>query len=219
MVPLQLTPRKPPGARVPPAFLSLPKQFGAVFFVEGAHTVDGQNPAPPEKPWNTIQINSGFTMVSKWCEMDFVHPHISPTWGVCPDRLWSGSRFGVGTATRGLREVRAVGVETGLGNKDRWSFFFASTCAFRRRHVRVEFYAVGCVLFFLNIEFGWLKGATNGNAALEGPNSGHIPKWTSGGRVIIRTPHRPNGFLLRPGLGPVLETPERRPPKRPGWVL
>ena len=42
------------------------------------HTVDGRNPAPPKKRWNDdspVNINKQWIcMVSKWCELDFVHP-------------------------------------------------------------------------------------------------------------------------------------------------
>ena len=44
----------------------------------GDDTVDGRNPAPPEKPRNHDSLvntnRQWFPIVSKWCEMDFVHP-------------------------------------------------------------------------------------------------------------------------------------------------
>ena len=40
--------------------------------------MDGQDPAPPKKPWNddsAVNTNTcWFPMVLKWCEMDFGHP-------------------------------------------------------------------------------------------------------------------------------------------------
>ena len=47
-------------------------------FLSHSHTVDGRNPAPPKKPWNddppANTNKQWFSMISKWCEMDFVHP-------------------------------------------------------------------------------------------------------------------------------------------------
>ena len=41
-------------------------------------TVDGRKPAPPKSPWNDgslVKTNKQwFLIVSKWCEVDFVHP-------------------------------------------------------------------------------------------------------------------------------------------------
>ena len=44
----------------------------ACLFTGKRRTVDGRNPAPPQKPWNDDSSantnNQGFPMVSKWCE-------------------------------------------------------------------------------------------------------------------------------------------------------
>ena len=54
-----------------------PCTFAAGALVSG-NTVDGRNPAPPEKPGNhDFLVNTNqqwLPMVSIWCEMDFGHP-------------------------------------------------------------------------------------------------------------------------------------------------
>ena len=52
--------------------------FARQLFIGILEAVDGRNPAPPKKPWGDASpVNTNkewFAMISKWCEMDFVHP-------------------------------------------------------------------------------------------------------------------------------------------------
>ena len=58
-----------------------------------SNTVDGQNPAPPKKPWNDdSSVNTHkqwFLMVSKWCRISSIH---SMGMWVCTSHLPKGSR-------------------------------------------------------------------------------------------------------------------------------
>ena len=55
-----------------------PNHNGIPFYgVDNSHTVDGQNPAPLQKPWNDdYLVNTSklwFPMVSKWCRISSIH--------------------------------------------------------------------------------------------------------------------------------------------------
>ena len=49
--------------------------------------VDGRNPAPPQRPWkddSPVNTNKEWLpMISKKCEMDFVHPQYHLPWFSC----------------------------------------------------------------------------------------------------------------------------------------
>ena len=60
--------------------------FSVRVMLEG-HTVDGRNPAPPEKPWNDdspVNTNKQWLpMVSKWCRILSIHSR-EPKEKLCP---------------------------------------------------------------------------------------------------------------------------------------